>query len=55
MAKDELVREAQSGGEHKPVPPRYGKTPALLERAWADQSSRPSRLTDMEAAKKKVR
>ena len=60
MADDKLVRSAQAGGTMGKTPPAGGgKVPTVkgngLKQAWADQSSKPSVLTDMSAAKKKVK
>lgn len=53
------TRIAQSGGVSKGSP-NSGKDPGVrggngLKTAWADQTSKPSVLTDMSAAKKRVR
>jgi len=58
MKDSSLVRAAQAGGvsKSKPNMPRSpGKSGDGLKQAWSDQAKRPSVLTDMSAAKKKVR
>lgn len=56
--RDGGVKMAQSGGVSKGTPSvgslRIGKGDGL-KTAWADQTSKPSRLIDMGAARKKVR
>jgi hypothetical protein len=49
---------AQSGGSVKPVPPKNGGSGSAnngLKTAWKDQTKSPSVLSNMDAAKKKVR
>lgn len=60
MADSKLVRNAQAGGTMgKTAPAGGGKTPAVkgdgLKRAWADQTNKPSVLSDMSGAKKRVK
>ena len=57
--KKGLVAEAQSGGVAKGKPNTgkafSGKGGDGLKTAWANQTAKPSVLTNMDAAKKKVR
>jgi hypothetical protein len=52
------VKAAQSGGVSKSMPSKPkspGSKGTGLSTAWGDQTKRPSVLTDMSAAKKRVR
>lgn len=57
--RSDMVKQAQSGGVSKGSR-NTGRDPGVrggdgLKTAWADQTSKPSVLTDMSAAKKRVR
>jgi hypothetical protein len=60
MADSKLVRSAQDGGKMGKTAPAGGGRDTMpkgdgLKRAWADQTSKPSVLTNMDAAKKRVK
>jgi hypothetical protein len=58
MADSKVVRAAQAGGVSKGMPSKPsspGSKGNGLKQAWADQTKRPSVLTDVSAAKKRVR
>lgn len=59
MGGSNVVAQAQSGGVSKGSP-NTGRDPGVrggdgLKTAWGDQTSKPSVLTNMDAAKKRVR
>jgi hypothetical protein len=58
MKNSSLVKAAQAGGSVKPMPAKSGGTGSAnngLKQAWKDQTKSPSVLTNMDAAKKRVR
>lgn len=60
MADDKLVRSAQAGGTMGKTAPAGGGKNVMpkgdgLKQAWSNQTSKPSVLSDMSAAKKRVK
>lgn len=58
MAKSNPTIRAQAGGSVKPMPDKSGGSGSAnngLKTAWKDQTKSPSVLTNMDAAKKRVR
>lgn len=56
--KGNATKRAQAGGPMKGMPSKpkmSGGKGDGLKQAWSDQTAKPSKLSDMAAAKKKVR